>query len=72
MCRKSAAAPDANGAFPFCSQRCRTVDLGRWFKGEYALNPQTGGLEVIDPDQAEEISVDDSDAPRSGDYSDRS
>jgi uncharacterized protein len=24
-------------AFPFCSQRCRLVDLGNWLDGKYAL-----------------------------------
>ncbi len=23
--------------YPFCSERCRWVDLGRWFSGEYSL-----------------------------------
>lgn len=23
--------------FPFCSERCKTVDLGRWFNDEFAL-----------------------------------
>ncbi|GAH96263.1 unnamed protein product, partial [marine sediment metagenome] len=23
--------------FPFCSERCRMVDLGRWFGGEYRI-----------------------------------
>ena len=23
--------------FPFCSVRCKTVDLGRWFDGDYAV-----------------------------------
>ena len=31
-------------AFPFCSARCRLVDLGRWIDGDYAIpgpeNPQ--------------------------------
>ena len=22
---------------PFCSKRCRDVDLARWFKGDYAI-----------------------------------
>jgi endogenous inhibitor of DNA gyrase (YacG/DUF329 family) len=22
---------------PFCSKRCADVDLGRWFKGDYAI-----------------------------------
>jgi uncharacterized protein len=24
-------------AFPFCSERCRTIDLGNWLDGKYAL-----------------------------------
>jgi endogenous inhibitor of DNA gyrase (YacG/DUF329 family) len=23
--------------FPFCSERCRTVDLGRWLDGKYQI-----------------------------------
>jgi endogenous inhibitor of DNA gyrase (YacG/DUF329 family) len=22
---------------PFCSQRCKLIDLGKWLKGEYAI-----------------------------------
>jgi endogenous inhibitor of DNA gyrase (YacG/DUF329 family) len=25
------------GAFPFCSDRCRLVDLGRWLDGKYQI-----------------------------------
>jgi len=24
--------------YPFCSNRCRWVDLGRWFNGEYTID----------------------------------
>ncbi len=24
--------------FPFCSPRCRTIDLGRWAKGDYKIS----------------------------------
>jgi endogenous inhibitor of DNA gyrase (YacG/DUF329 family) len=24
-------------SFPFCSERCRLVDLGRWIDGDYAI-----------------------------------
>ncbi len=24
-------------SFPFCSDRCRLVDLGRWIDGKYAI-----------------------------------
>lgn len=23
--------------YPFCSDRCKLVDLGRWFNGEYSI-----------------------------------
>jgi len=23
--------------FPFCSPRCKTIDLGRWLSGRYAI-----------------------------------
>jgi endogenous inhibitor of DNA gyrase (YacG/DUF329 family) len=29
--------------FPFCSERCRLVDLGKWFSGEHRIEePQEG------------------------------
>lgn len=28
---------DDHPAFPFCSERCRLVDLGRWIDGDYAI-----------------------------------
>ena len=28
---------DENSFFPFCSRRCKEVDLGRWFNEEYTL-----------------------------------
>jgi len=24
--------------FPFCSERCRTIDLGKWASGEYVIS----------------------------------
>jgi endogenous inhibitor of DNA gyrase (YacG/DUF329 family) len=27
-------------SFPFCSDRCRLVDLGRWIDGAYAIPDQ--------------------------------
>jgi len=40
-----AACPSCKGpvapggeSVPFCSDRCRLVDLGRWFRGEYVLS----------------------------------
>jgi len=39
ICDKSFAAPSLAELpfFPFCSERCRLVDLGRWIDGAYAV-----------------------------------
>lgn len=36
ICKKAVTrnAPD----FPFCSERCRTIDLGRWASGVYVIS----------------------------------
>ncbi|MCM2291437.1 DNA gyrase inhibitor YacG [Allorhizobium sp. BGMRC 0089] len=31
------AKPSAREHYPFCSDRCRTLDLSRWLKGSYAI-----------------------------------
>jgi endogenous inhibitor of DNA gyrase (YacG/DUF329 family) len=35
-CGKLVAA-DAE-AYPFCCRRCRTIDLGKWLKGDYVIS----------------------------------
>ena len=29
--------PSASETYPFCSPRCKAVDLNRWFSGAYAI-----------------------------------
>lgn len=29
--------PGQEGYFPFCSERCKMVDLGAWFDGDYKV-----------------------------------
>ncbi len=51
ICRKAVAKE--NEFVPFCSERCKMVDLGRWFRGEYvvageaavAFDPELGDVE---------------------------
>lgn len=31
-------APPDSGTFPFCSERCKTIDLGRWADGRYVIS----------------------------------
>ncbi|HZK91598.1 MAG TPA: DNA gyrase inhibitor YacG [Stellaceae bacterium] len=39
ICGKPAAARDHR---PFCSARCRNIDLGRWLKGSYRVETEDG------------------------------
>jgi endogenous inhibitor of DNA gyrase (YacG/DUF329 family) len=29
--------PSARATFPFCSERCKTIDLNRWLSGSYVI-----------------------------------
>jgi endogenous inhibitor of DNA gyrase (YacG/DUF329 family) len=29
--------PSTRESYPFCSERCRNLDLSRWFSGSYAI-----------------------------------
>ncbi|MDQ3441713.1 MAG: DNA gyrase inhibitor YacG [Planctomycetota bacterium] len=30
-------APEAPRTFPFCGERCKLIDLGRWLDGKYQI-----------------------------------
>jgi hypothetical protein len=36
-CKRPVAPRERNEAFPFCSPRCRALDLSRWFTGGYRV-----------------------------------
>jgi endogenous inhibitor of DNA gyrase (YacG/DUF329 family) len=36
ICKKSAKSKGAE--FPFCSDRCRQIDLGKWASGAYVIS----------------------------------
>ncbi len=38
ICRKVFSADDPNAALPFCSTRCKTIDLGKWLGEEYSID----------------------------------
>jgi len=46
ICKKPVAK--AAGDFPFCSERCRLIDLGKWASGQYVVSSP-----VQDTDDAE-------------------
>ena len=43
ICKKEVknTAPD----FPFCSERCRTIDLGKWASGAYVISSPVSDTE---------------------------
>jgi endogenous inhibitor of DNA gyrase (YacG/DUF329 family) len=38
-CRKATAGRPENPWSPFCSERCKLVDLGKWLGEEYRVAP---------------------------------
>ena len=50
QCRKPADASENNPWRPFCSERCRLIDLGEWFDEEKRIPgpPARGSSEPTD------------------------
>lgn len=40
ICKKAVKSTDAE--FPFCSDRCRSIDLGKWASGGYVIAEPLG------------------------------
>ena len=36
VCKKE--VEEGSPEFPFCSERCRTIDLGNWASGKYVIS----------------------------------
>jgi len=51
-CRTLVLASDEH--FPFCSDRCRLIDLGKWASGGYVISTP-----VTDPEQLENMRSED-------------
>ena len=47
--------------FPFCSDRCRLIDLGKWASGGYVISTP-----ITDPEQLENIAEEQSRRPADG------
>lgn len=45
-CRRLPAVPEWK---PFCSERCKMADLGRWFAGDYRVAGAAADPEADDP-----------------------
>lgn len=53
QCKRAVPRPDElrPPSFPFCSDRCRLQDLGKWFSGDYVIPAP------ISPDDDEAIAA---------------
>ena len=59
ICRKPVQPPedsrDSNpSSFPFCSERCKLIDLGRWLDGKYQIPVEPADEPTLsdDPDES--------------------
>jgi uncharacterized protein len=50
ICRQ-AATWEGNPNRPFCSERCRLVDLGNWASGQYSLPAEETNTEETDNEE---------------------
>jgi endogenous inhibitor of DNA gyrase (YacG/DUF329 family) len=48
ICKK--LVPLSSSEVPFCSERCRTIDLGKWASGDYKISSP-----ILDPDLLEDL-----------------
>ena len=39
--------------FPFCSARCKAIDLGKWFNEEYRISTSVPGAEAMSETEKE-------------------
>ena len=51
-CRKLVLRSDAE--FPFCSERCRLIDLGKWASGGYVISTPVNDPEALADAEAEQ------------------
>jgi len=51
ICNKSTSTDRRQNPYaPFCSERCRTIDLGRWLTERYRISSPANESEVSEPE----------------------
>lgn len=53
--------PRSAPEFPFCSERCRLIDLGKWASGKYVISSPLAEPEATALDEAPPFHDDDAD-----------
>lgn len=58
ICKKPVKSTDTD--FPFCSERCRLMDLGKWASGAYVISSpakdQSDTIEESNPEDSDKNS----------------
>jgi hypothetical protein len=49
ICGKEAQARGENLSFPFCSSRCKQVDLGHWLDEKYRMPTEESQTDGVTP-----------------------
>jgi len=52
ICAQPARTDRSNPDRPFCSRRCRMIDLDRWFSGDYRVPGPPADSEIV-PEQTD-------------------
>jgi hypothetical protein len=52
ICRKEVSRE--NPEFPFCSERCRIIDLGNWASGKYVVSTPLSSTSSVEENTNEE------------------
>ncbi len=52
-CKKPLPKGRQTPTFPFCCRKCKMVDLGRWFTGEYRIRETFPTEDLDELDEAE-------------------
>jgi endogenous inhibitor of DNA gyrase (YacG/DUF329 family) len=50
-CRAEVKVRSENAAFPFCSPRCKAIDLGKWFTDAYRVPGPPASVEPPPPEE---------------------
>jgi endogenous inhibitor of DNA gyrase (YacG/DUF329 family) len=49
---------EESGSFPFCSQRCKLIDLGAWLEADYKIISAPQSEELKEPSEVPSTALD--------------
>ncbi|MDR3771532.1 MAG: DNA gyrase inhibitor YacG [Sutterella sp.] len=55
-CGHEALYAPENPYRPFCSERCRLIDLGAWSNDEYVIEGEPGSADLLSPEDLQSAS----------------